>query len=654
MNRKERRAARRIGAHPGLGVSANTTPAAEGEKLFRAAVEYHRTGALEQAERSYRQLLAVFPTHAETHSRLGAVIMAQGRASEAISHMARAVALNPELFEGYGNLAQAYMWTGQREQAIEAAGRALELRETPQAKAMFAQCVSFARFTADSERFRGLLLRALTEGWVRPRDLTRACISIIKLSPLLSGAIARVDAAWPRRLPAGEMFGADGIAAAARDPLLCRLLERDPVTDVSLERLLTSVRRAMLQITAAQADFNEEVLSFYCSIARQCFINEYVFSITEGEADEAQDLRAMLELALSNGDQCPALWPAIVGAYFPLHELSNAQVLRERSWPQCVSALLVQQLEEPAQERRLAATIPRLTEIDGAVSRAVRQQYEENPYPRWVNTAAAGQPAVPFRQQRQVLDALIAGCGTGLSTIECARQWPGTRITAIDLSLASLSYAKRMAEKLVLTNIEFAQADIMKLASIGRQFDFIDASGVLHHLADPREGWRILLSLLRPGGVMQIGLYSALARQNIVAARAIIAERGYRPIAQDIRRCREEIMAGEDPLLRSVVDGGDFFTIGECRDLLFHVQEQRTTLPEIKSLLAANDVQFVGFYLDAFTRHTFAKRFPAPSAITDLDCWHQFETEAPGTFAGMYQFLVRKPDADLTMSPGAN
>ena len=68
------------------------------------------------------------------------------------------------------------------------------------------------------------------------------------------------------------------------------------------------------------------------------------------------------------------------------------------------------------------------------------------------------------------------------------------RVLAIDLSLASLSYAKRMAENFGLGDIEFAQADIMMAGSIGRQFDFIDASGVLHHLADPWAGWKILLA----------------------------------------------------------------------------------------------------------------------------------------------------------------
>ena len=67
-------------------------------------------------------------------------------------------------------------------------------------------------------------------------------------------------------------------------------------------------------------------------------------------------------------------------------------------------------------------------------------------------------------------------------------------------------------------NVEFAHADIMKAAAIDRSFDFIDLSGVLHHLGDPWAGWRALLSLLRPGGIMQVGLYSELARKNVVAA----------------------------------------------------------------------------------------------------------------------------------------
>jgi SAM-dependent methyltransferase len=307
--------------------------------------------------------------------------------------------------------------------------------------------------------------------------------------------------------------------------------------------------------------------------------------------------------------------------------------------------LLAQQIKEPAEERRIAADIPVLTTIEGEVSRAVRQQYEESPYPRWVHAGPPGQPIIlNDRRPDQPFDALVAGCGTGLSTVEFARQTPHARVLAIDLSLASLCYAQRMARSYGLTNVEFGQADIAKLAVIGRDFDYVDASGVLHHLADPWEGWRILLSLLRPGGVMLVGLYSELARQSIVAARSLIADRGYRPIPEDIRRCREDVIAAEDgSLLKSVIHWNDFFAMSECRDLLFHVQEHHVTLREIKLFLAATGMQFGGFVLDAPTFQRFATHFPEPAAVTNLDCWQDFESQAPSTFTAMYQFWVHKP-----------
>ncbi len=601
---------------------------------------------LEQGRRDaaldrYQQASVLEPNNPEVQGRFGAALMTQGKPREAVTQFERVAALRPNQHAAQEDLAKAYMAAGEHEAATRAAARALDLNETAQGKALFAQCVKFARFTGDDERSRALLLRALSEAWAPPRELTSACINLIRLNGAVSDGVARANSAWPARLPATDLFGASGMAALSGDLLLLRLLEFDPITDIGLERLLTNVRRAML--TAADEALDERLLPLYCGLARQCFINQYVFSTTADEADRAQQLRTSLEQALAAGEPYPALWPIVVSAYFPLHVLPAAASLLDRPWPEPVAALLGQQVKEPAEERQIATTIPALTEIDGGVSLAVREQYEESPYPRWVTAAPSEQAAGhDNRPPNQPFDALIAGCGTGLSTVEFARQPHGARILAIDLSRASLSYAKRMARAFGFTSIEFGQADIMKLASLGRQFDLIDASGVLHHLADPWEGWRVLLSLLRPGGAMQVGLYSEMARQNIVAARALIAERGYQPIPEDIRRCREDIIGSNDPLLKSVTKWDDFFATNECRDLLFHVQEHRITLREIKSFLAANEAQFAGFLLDTRTLQRFATRFPRREDLTDLDCWHLFETEAPDTFANMYQFRVRK------------
>jgi 2-polyprenyl-3-methyl-5-hydroxy-6-metoxy-1,4-benzoquinol methylase len=615
MNRKQRRALRSRGAEPPFRSTANIASA---ESL---------------------------DTRAETHRMLGAALMAQSKASEAIHHFEHVIALKPNLPSAYEDLARACFAAGHLKLAIGAASRALAIHETAQTKILFAQCVREARFTADDGRIRKLMLRALTETWDRPRELAGACISLIKLDAVVNGFIARVDSSWPARLPATELL--DLSIALSRDQLLCRLLESSPITDVGLERLLTNVRLAMLTTSAVDNRCDERLLGFYCTVARQCFINQYVFSMTEVEADQAQRLQASLERALAMGDPCPDLWPAIMGAYFPLHTLSKAEALLDRSWHACVSALLVQQVKEPAEERRIASSIPALTSIESEVSRAVRQQYEESPYPRWVKAGPPGQSIIlNDRPPEQGFDALFAGCGTGLSTVEFARQTPRARVLAIDLSIASLCFAQRMAQSYGVTNVEFGQADIAKLGTIGREFDYVEASGVLHHLADPWEGWRTLLALLRPGGVMLVGLYSELARQGIVAARRLIADRGYRPIPEDIRRYREEVMAAEDgSLLKSVIQWNDFFATSECRDLLFHVQEHHITLREIKLFLTGAGVQFGGFMLDALTVQRFVTRFPEPAAMTNLDCWQDFETQAPSTFAAMYQFWVHKPVA---------
>jgi hypothetical protein len=86
----------------------------------------------------------------------------------------------------------------------------------------------------------------------------------------------------------------------------------------------------------------------------------------------------------------------------------------------------------------------------------------------------------------------------------------------------------------------------------------------------------------------------------------------------------------------------DFFSTSECRDMLFHVQERQMTLPEIARFLDENNVDFLGFTADAGIIERFKARFPQDRTASNLALWHVSETENPDTFAGMYQFWVRK------------
>jgi hypothetical protein len=140
---------------------------------------------------------------------------------------------------------------------------------------------------------------------------------------------------------------------------------------------------------------------------------------------------------------------------------------------------------------------------------------------------------------------------------------------------------------------------------------------------------------------MRIGLYSAVARGNVVATRAFIAARGYSERADAIRQCRQDILHSDDGPLKSIAQSPDFFTMSGCRDLAFHVQEHLTDIPAIKSFLAESGLAFIGF--DTPARRQYAKLYPDDTAMVDLDHWHEFETANPSTFAGMYQFWLQKP-----------
>jgi hypothetical protein len=144
---------------------------------------------------------------------------------------------------------------------------------------------------------------------------------------------------------------------------------------------------------------------------------------------------------------------------------------------------------------------------------------------------------------------------------------------------------------------------------------------------------------------MRIGLYSERGRPGVIAGRAFVAERGYRSDPEGIRRCRQDLITGKfgPPLEDLITRTQDFFTTSMLRDLIFHVQEHRMTIPQISGFLRENDLEFLGFELDAQVAHRYRARFPDDQAMTNLDLWHVFETENPDTFFATYQFWIRSP-----------
>ncbi len=370
------------------------------------------------------------------------------------------------------------------------------------------------------------------------------------------------------------------------------------------------------------------------SIAGWLLVMREAWWNTATSEDACNALAAHLEadeLALALLDEAPVF---VAGAEIVLTRIRRSVLLNAR-WP--IYPRLTQALAQQAQlnggawpfdeEERVrlgrdachpfqhAYTPPApnsLADTNGFVhptTRAVAQGYERWPYPQWRRVMA---PAAPDRLPELVrrLDPggpdilplratiLIAGCGTGSEAAQVARDFPDATITAIDLSEASLAYARRQCAALGLPSIRFQRLDLHDVGSLNERFDTIFCSGVLHHLPDPEAGWTKLAGVLRAGGVMRIMLYARAARQWVTQARDRIADLAGRPLDDDlIRQVRRRFLDDpQDPRSLPVLHASAFATLAGTHDLLLHPREDGFDVPRIARSLARLKLRLLTFF----------------------------------------------------------
>jgi len=615
----------------------------------------------EEAVSRFRSALEIHPDLAAAHHALGKTLADLGDLDTAETSLRRALAIEPQSADFLCDLAMTLLLRDKGGEALELTIRALELEQTWTTRRAFAICVAHAPSMPDRPQIRTILTTAVTEAWGTLNEFfCSPALELIRRNQCIADCVQRANASWPARLPRAVLFGKEGLANLAADSLLHALLETTPITSLVFERFLTCARYGLLEAAASEPGPegpDMAGLRFYTALARQCFINEYVFDWDDRERTAATACRARLLALMDAGAVIPPLLLLAAAAYFPLYGLPEAHRLLAHG-SEAVDMILQEQLREPMQEKTLSAEVRQLTPITSGVSERVRAQYEQNPYPRWIKRRTDRAPLrfnqelrglLPFAQFAPMPDdsapqVLVAGCGTGSHSILVAHQFRGVRVLAVDLSLRSLGYALRKTRELGVTNIEYAQADILELGGIDRTFDIIASVGVLHHLEDPFQGWRILLSRLRPGGFMDLGFYSEIARTGIARLRELIAARGYAGTADEIRRFRHDPAVWDTSAeLQNERNSADFYTTSACRDLLFHAQEHRLTLGQIESFLSETGLVFLGFELELRVLHEYRARFPEDSSCTNLRNWAHFEADHPQVFANMYRFWVQKP-----------
>ena len=611
-----------------------------GIKKFQRAIE------------CYKLAISLKPDFAEAYFNLGRTQYASRMLDAAVESLKKSLSIHNKYPEAYNFLGKALFEKGKFVDAVKQYNNALKFNPNYQdAFKNMAFALKFARFKEPVPGVEEKIIQLLKKKTlVRPSEIAGAIISLLKFDKNFAYAYK-----YFQKPDKGTTL-VQLLTRLSKVSLLIDLMKVTPVPSLIIERILVKVRSLMLH-RISELKGQQGVLPFSSALALQCFTNEFVFLEDASDRQALMSLLKSIQATINSGLQCEAIEIICLASYRNLNDFSFCNLLK---FPPILLDLKLRHIDENIKEKQIQKKIPILGEISNNVSSIVRDQYEQSPYPRWVNLGLSNPRSInEILKSKQInlrnrdicnlekLKILIAGCGTGQHPIHSASLYKNSEVLAIDLSLRSLSYAERKTKELGVKNIEYMQADILDLKKLNRKFDIIESVGVLHHMKDPVAGWRTLVESLNIGGLIKIGLYSSVARKLISKIRE--ENKGsFDPGSIDkMRLLREKLI---ENLLKdlnksksSILNVIDFFSMSDFRDLVFHVQEHQFTLPECQKIITQLNLFFCGFeHTSHITKEKFRETFKEIESQNDLQKWHEFELKNPDTFAAMYQFWCQK------------
>lgn len=237
----------------------------------------------------------------------------------------------------------------------------------------------------------------------------------------------------------------------------------------------------------------------------------------------------------------------------------------------------------------------------------VREFYERHPYPpsvddleryrrRWDDPSRRRAdfhlfwPAEPYREDRSVL---VAGCGTSQAA-KYALRWPRAEVTGIDVSATSVRRTEELKRKHRLENLQVHQLPVERATELGRRFDHIVCTGVLHHLSDPDAGLAALREVLEPSGALHLMVYAPYGRAGVYLLQEYCRRLGIGSSAPEIRDLAASLGAlpPDHPLVPLLRSAPDFRQEAALADALLHPQDRPYSVPQLLDFVARAGLQF--------------------------------------------------------------
>jgi SAM-dependent methyltransferase len=259
--------------------------------------------------------------------------------------------------------------------------------------------------------------------------------------------------------------------------------------------------------------------------------------------------------------------------------------------------------------------IPDLRLKGDARTDTVRQFYGHAPFPgyRPRDSLEALRARAERSEFARLLDGAIAsdarileiGCGTGQMSLYLARA--ERVVIGADLTRASLQLGADAAMRFGVDGVQFVETDLHHPGLRAGAFDVVYTSGVLHHTPDPRRAFSSLAPLVRPGGMIVLGLYNAFARIPLQLRRVLARLSGYRWIPFDpVLRDR-----GCEPARREAW----------LRDQYRHPEEHCHTVAQVRGWFAQNNVEYLRTYPSVLIGEESGALFAPDADYWPLEAW---------------------------------
>jgi len=204
----------------------------------------------------------------------------------------------------------------------------------------------------------------------------------------------------------------------------------------------------------------------------------------------------------------------------------------------------------------------------------------------------------PDRPHRPDMDILVAGCGANQAAVFAFTN-PQARVVGIDVSQASLDHQEWLKRRYSLGNLDLLRLPIEQAGEIGREFDLVVSTGVLHHMAEPDAGAAALAGCLARDGVLALMLYAHYGRIGVEMLQGVFRDMDLRQDERSLEVVKRTIAAlpPDHPVQPYIAMAPDLQFDAGLVDTFLHGRDRSYTVDDCLALVQSAGLTFVDWFL---------------------------------------------------------